>query len=1169
MAERTPTIDPRTSAQIAAEVQRLAEQNAGWHLRTDGDPDAGSALIAIFARMAGQLIDRINSVPEKQLLAFLDLIGVSLLPPQPARAPLTFYLATGARTQVVVPEGSQVGAPARPGLPEAIFETVSDLVLTPARLTSVFVRQPDSGTYADRTATATGADNQTFAAFEGQAPIPHRLYLACAELLDPPGTRDVIVTLNASDPDNLGGWRLDWEVWSQGQWQPVDAVMKAAGRWRLRNLPESDPTIVNGRTMRWLRGSLNEALPVDELTDNAENGHMQIMRQPRPLDAIWRDNALIDAAGSFSPFGQRDGALSPCFIAANEQFGRVGARITLSFELEQVGAGSDDLNVSWSYYNGDAWVLLGNSRQTSGAGSSTNFHDTSLGLTKSGRVTFTVPPAWQQHTGGGLQRRLLLLQVTTGNYGIGENFQPPRVRRLRIASSWDVPPLERLTLRTVVDRAPDLAPDQVQLNNQPLAFDKDLYPFGEYPRFNDALMIASAAAFGQAGATVRIAFTLRNPVDDDDSPVPKVTPSLKLVLAWEIYDGARWHELGRSSRDASRVGTSLAELTDTTRALTVSGEVQFTLPSNLTPGQHANGSGPWLRARIVSGDYGSGADIAAPIISELALGYELKRSAALDVCLSENDFHFADHTAAANGSGELFHPFVPTRDRDPSLYLGFDRPLANAPMTLYLQVQPQHYDPDQEALADLVPPQLVWEYADAGRGWHALGALDETNNLRERGLLRFIGPGNSGAHSEFGRSGYWLRVRWAGGDFRRMPELRRVLTNTTWALQASSVRDEILGSSDGSPKQSFQTRYAPLLLGQRIIVHERERPAPAAIATLESLDGPDAVETRRDSSGWVIGYAVRWSPVPDFYASGPDDRHYVIDHLTGSIRFGDGRAGKIPPLGRNNIVAAHYRYGGGSLGNRGSGEINELKAPIAYVDSVTNLEPAPGGIDQEQIDQARERGPRQIRHRGRAVTGIDFADLAYEASPDLALVKAVVPHFDALGPGWIDGTDLSNVDLSAHQSVQAGAVGLVVVPRSNAERPDPSLELLDRVEAYVRARCSPLIDLWLAGPDWLAVHVEAELVPRSIAGSTNLATQALAAVQRFLHPLSGGFEGRGWEFGRRPARSDLFRLFESLPDVAYVYSLEFSLHANRLERAERSLIYSGQHLIRLRGPEER
>ena len=162
------------------------------------------------------------------------------------------------------------------------------------------------------------------------------------------------------------------------------------------------------------------------------------------------------------------------------------------------------------------------------------------------------------------------------------------------------------------------------------------------------------------------------------------------------------------------------------------------------------------------------------------------------------------------------------------------------------------------------------------------------------------------------------------------PRLRAVRTNTTWATQAMTLRDETLGSSTGEAQQVFRTHQAPVLLDQRLDVQEPVLPSVSEQEALRALAGDEAISSVRGEDGRDTIW-VRWHAVADLYAFGPRDRHYVIDHLTGEIRFGDGQHGMIPPVGPQTIRMAYYRTGGGAQGNRPAGSITQLKAAIPAV----------------------------------------------------------------------------------------------------------------------------------------------------------------------------------------------------------------------------------------------
>ena len=149
-----------------------------------GKIDAGEALIRIFGKMVKSVSDRLNQVPEKNFLAFLDLIGGQLKPPQPAKVPLTFYLAEGSPVDGLVPAYTQMSAPPAEGSDEEIvFETDGELVVTTAQLKAVFLREPSKDKYRDCTLEAIGQKDADFLAFAGDRPIEHSLYLTCPEIV--------------------------------------------------------------------------------------------------------------------------------------------------------------------------------------------------------------------------------------------------------------------------------------------------------------------------------------------------------------------------------------------------------------------------------------------------------------------------------------------------------------------------------------------------------------------------------------------------------------------------------------------------------------------------------------------------------------------------------------------------------------------------------------------------------------------------------------------------------------------------------------------------------------------------------------------------------------------------------------------------------------------------
>ena len=966
-----PKLDTRTCDDLVARTEELARTYSDWRPPENGQVDAGRALIRLFAHMAEGVVERLNQAPEKNYLAFLDLIGAHVRPPQPARAPLTFHLASGSQTEAFVPARTRVAAATSEG-GEVLFETEQDLVVTPAQLTAVWVRDPDSDRYTDVTAQATGIQKIAWTLFEGNQPIEHSLYLACDAIFTLPGPKKVDLTIETPGADQLAELPLDWTWWDGETWQPLYVLSSQpfSSRWHISilDMPVPAPHTINGHAAGWIRATLSDPLSPDA----------------------------------------------------------------------------------------------------------------------------------------------------------------------------EVPPVERITASARISRT-DLAPDLVFEDTRPIDLGKDFFPFGEIPAFNDVFYLGSEEVFSRPGAEVSIDIRMSDP-----PPVP-INASEDLVLGWEVWNGQAWQEVGRSTPGMS----DTAPFTDGTRGLTRSGRITFTLPDTLAPTGVNGQESAWLRVRILQGNYGTAGDMVQvededgvptfqnlpatwgpPSVATLSLEYTDRVESAPEACYACNDFTYADHTGAL-AEGRACRIFLPVEDRRPTVYLGFDRPFANRPTTLYLQVEPDP-DPSDDPQGSAEPARVVWEYAGPS-GWTHLGVDDGTRGIQQRGLIRFVGPPDFVSCAEFGQEGYWLRARWEGGTFPHPPRIRGVMANTTWASHTITLENEILGSSTGEPHPVFRTSRAPVLLGQRIEVLE---PEPSAAT---------------HASAWV-----RWRQVPDFYGSGPGDRHYVLDHITGELRFGDGRQGKIPPPDRNNIRVGRYRTGGGQQGNCEAGSLTQLKTSLPYIAGAANPEAATGAADAETLEQVKARGPKTLRHRDRAVAAQDFEDLAHLASPRVARARAIAPHYDPIQCRW----------MADHGAEEAGRIGLILVPQSEAAQPIPDPELLRQVKTYLTDRCPPTLDLWIAGPDWIEITVTVEVAPTSLEAADVLQTVVTRALTEFLHPLTGRSDGSGWPFGRRPHQSDLFAVIEALEGVDHVQFLSLEAKEPEPLRLDRSLIFSGPHAVTALAPGE-
>jgi predicted phage baseplate assembly protein len=190
---------------------------------------------------------------------------------------------------------------------------------------------------------------------------------------------------------------------------------------------------------------------------------------------------------------------------------------------------------------------------------------------------------------------------------------------------------------------------------------------------------------------------------------------------------------------------------------------------------------------------------------------------------------------------------------------------------------------------------------------------------------------------------------------------------------------------------------------------------------------------------WVDEYpaegpALRWRVRPDLLASGPADRHLVVevdDDVVAHVRFGDGRLGRSPAPGTQ--LSASYRVGNGAAGNVAAETIRLVAtctdAPLP-VTRVRNPLPAAGGTEPQPVDEVRLLAPDAFRAvLQRAITAEDYATLAASVPGVQRAVARLrwtgswyesLVGIDALGSGEPSATLLESIALRLGRARRVG-----------------------------------------------------------------------------------------------------------------------------------------------------
>ena len=805
-------------------------------------------------------------------------------------------------------------------------------------------------------------------------------------------------------------------------------------------------------------------------------------------------------------------------------------QLRLKIDLDYAGELSPDTEIEWGIQSETGFFLLKPELDTTG------------GLTRSGELVFAPPEKWPSRT---IDTQTLpwltcrLRQCDTSQFAVNPaTTHLISITRIELAAyaSVTATPIEKAFHSGI-----------------PLDVSRDFFPLGERPRFGD-VFYAFSESFAAGGTQVNLVIKLTNPAGAQDSPIPVVSNKGNPQLRWECHTARGWVTL---------------DCVDSTRALTQDGTLTFSVPGDAAPATINGAKGGCIRARVVGGYYAADdqpakneplSPMVPPSIAEIKLTSNKEFGpVGPGYLMIESNFEYKKVDVAP------VLPFVPfslPEEQGIVLYLGVKIRGTKTPeakltgRTISFYAAPCNDGRRIFSRETRMPPVVAPRWQARGTtGWIECTVNDLTRGCQNPGIIEVRVPAGISLwnNSILDQKFFWLRIVWDAPEADQPPCLRRLLLNTVLASQTVRLENQLLGSSNGRPKQTFHTLHNPIIGEVTLEVREPGGQADMRSETWRDEESQYSLGSMKISTLPLNETWVSWSEVEEFSASGSQSRHYIVDRLKGGIRFGDGRNGRIPPPGANNIRLREYHAGGGSHGNRPAGTISRLHTTIPYVESVTNHEPATGGQDMEDLNSRAQGAAAHLRHRDRAVCIDDYADLARKASPQVAYAKCISAQDVVCDP--LGG------------KIKPGVVSVIIVPHGNCKesRPRPSFELVKNVKTFLDARRPIGVDLVIAGPEYVAINVWVEISWKADHSTAKAVVECEKRLASFLHPLTGGSNGDGWQLGQLPHASDIYPLLGTIEGLDYIRKLELRSDEERpgLLSAETFLICSGNHEIRV------
>ena len=686
------------------------------------------------------------------------------------------------------------------------------------------------------------------------------------------------------------------------------------------------------------------------------------------------------------------------------------------------------------------------------------------------------------------------------------------------------------------------------------------FPFGERFAQQDEVYFGSEDAFSKRGARVSISFTrefARIPIAQTERPqidwkfvMPRGSVPSEVQyditieeVVWEYFNGNGWARLfaGREYADAFRYrGTRNERIV----------RMSFDCPEDLQPILAGSGETYYIRARIlkVNNAYKTTGDYVTPYISDVTISYEYDGEGVSPEYLCCENNMAQELIKMDTRRTRMLQPVKPLEGQAPELYIAAGGLSPQGPVRILFDIE--------HALGEKQPP-LKWEYYRNGE-WVGINVIDDTEDLRRTGIVTIPGIPDAQRCSLFGREeSFWLRIRRM--PRRTQPEhcarIRGMYLNAARVVTLRHGLSEYLTMESWLEDAQFELTEHNIN-SLELWVREDDR---LTQSEMRSLRREGRYREDLDENGDVAARWVRWTQTDSIRRHSPGERVYVLDANRGIITFGGGAHGRVPAPGEPDGIYVEYSVGGGTLCNIPAGMISGLELTEGFVSTVYNPLPLTGGYDRESAAMALERASAEQSHHFRAVTADDFENLAREVSGNISKVKTC-----------------SCLNESGDKA--PGYVTLVLLTKDY----DPSgygyEEQKREIYGYFRdklpAGLVPGQRFVIRPPRLAQLELHVDAVMAADQDTFRMQQAVLDRLEEFLDPVTGNFDGEGWDIGNMPQQTQIATLIRSVPGVENIERIiifarlinepgEPSAAYEQLQEDPFALVQSGRHVINM------
>ena len=614
-----PNLDDRSFEDIKKEaINNIIKHCPEWTNHNSSDP--GITLVELFSAMTDMLQYRINLIPEKNYLAFLDMLGIKGRIISPSKTRVKFSLSEGYQSEEDKKDAIKIKQYTIIGTDDddtIMFETVKETYISNIKIkniiSKIFIEKENKYHLIDHTDNFLNKD--PFTPFELSENTTNKtaIYIygdSLSSLKD-----KTLFSIYFRIPTGIKNFnyiseksflkRLDWEFFNGENWEKLSISNYEVSIDNSFDTTDANILIVsfNGNNKSFKKSLYKEEIQSEETyiiraflreskkwLSDFEVYEISISIESKlsginPDNINYRDNA-IDLNNNFYIFGDRPKndyithSDEYFHMKSNEAFSKVGAKINLnvkhSEDIDYIMPKGYNLKLLWRYYNlDDQWVEL-------------HIEDYTNNFTHNGSINFTVPEDISKIDINGNEGYWIQCLIKSGDYGKAETKEfrngeeivtsvntlvPPKLSQISISYSlarYDLPECTVFNNNTYSKKnfgQNNISKlfDQENSKEQSLSFCFDSYISNRY---------------------IDIYFDIDENVITSNNKKHNINKNER-VLIWELLIGTKWVSL---------------EIVDETDELTKKGDIRIYLPIiddlySLEVNDKMV-SGMWIRARV-------------------------------------------------------------------------------------------------------------------------------------------------------------------------------------------------------------------------------------------------------------------------------------------------------------------------------------------------------------------------------------------------------------------------------------------------------------------------------------------------------------------------------------------------------------------------------------------